>query len=78
MSAHVDPADFASTDLDFAVECWAARVIARSILWLDGEMDLHTAVDGAWAAAERDGLVEAFGPDEIQAAMALAFGGDRC
>jgi hypothetical protein len=64
-------------DLDFAVECWAARVIARSTLWLAGEMDFHTAVDGSWAAAERDGLVDAFGPDEIQAALALAFGGSH-
>jgi hypothetical protein len=70
----IDPGD----DLDFAVECWAARVIARSILWLDGAMDLHTAVDGAWQAAECAGLVDEFGPDEIQAAMALAFGGTRC
>jgi hypothetical protein len=67
------PAD----DLDFKVECWAQRVIARSVLFLDGELDLHTAVDGAWAAAERDGLIDVFGADEIQAAMGLAFWGSR-
>lgn len=77
MNAHVQPTDGRPIDLDFTIECWAAGMIARSILWLEGEMDLHTAVDGAWGAAERSGLVHAFGPDEIQAAMALAFGGRR-
>jgi len=78
MTAHVVPPGYSdeyADGLDFTVHCWAERLIARSIMWIDGEMDLHTAADGAWAAAERAGLVDAFGPDEIQAAMALAFGG---
>ena len=76
MNAHVPmTGESPAIDLDFAVECWAARTIARSVLWLEGAMDLHAAVDGAWAAAERAGLVDDFGADEIQSAMALAFGG---
>ena len=65
-------------DLDYALQCWAQRLIARTILFADGELDLHTAVDGAWEAADRAGLVAAFGADEVQAAMALAFGSVRC
>lgn len=74
MSALARPIDTEDA-VDFAVACWAQRVIARSILWLDGEMPFHDAVDGAWEAAERVGLVDEFGADEIQAAMALVFGG---
>lgn len=69
-----DPAD----EMDWLVECWAARMIARSVLWIEGELDLQPAVDRSWQEAERDGLIAEFGADEIQAAMALAFGSVRC
>lgn len=64
-------------DIDRAVEIWAARTIARSILYGAGELDLHAAVDASWNAAEEVGLVATFGPDEIQAAMGLAFAAVR-
>lgn len=65
-------------DLDWQIECWAQRLIARSILYSDGVLDLHTAADGAWFAAEAVGLVDIFGPDEIQACLSLVFGAARC
>jgi hypothetical protein len=68
------PAIAIEDDVDFAVECWAQRLLARSVLCLDGVLDRQTAIDGIWQAAIDAGLVDEFGADEIQAAMALAFG----
>ncbi|MGH7194731.1 MAG: hypothetical protein ACREJM_14525, partial [Candidatus Saccharimonadales bacterium] len=66
-----------SDELNFALECWGERVIARALLCAEGLLHRQLAVDTAWQAAEEAGLVDAFGPDEIQAAMALAFGSAR-
>jgi len=55
------------------VKIFAARAEARSILWAEGEIDLHTAVDELWAAAERDGLVKQLGADTVQRILADAF-----
>jgi hypothetical protein len=65
-------------DCDLALECWAARMIARATVVFSGELDLHDAVDRSWQAAVDAGLVDEFGADEIQAAMALAFESARC
>jgi len=73
MTAALRIAEPSSDALYFAVECWAQRTIARAVLHFEGVLDLHTAVDGCWQAAETAGLVAVFGPDEIQAAIALAF-----
>jgi hypothetical protein len=50
-----------------------ARSEARAILWAVGELDLHEAVDVLQATAERDGLVDQLGQDEVQAIIAEAF-----
>jgi hypothetical protein len=46
---------------------------ARALLWKVGEFDLSEAVDKLQADAERDGLVDAVGQDEVQRIMAVAF-----
>jgi hypothetical protein len=78
MNAHVVPPGYSdeyADGMDFAVHCWAERVIARSILWLDGVIDLQTALAGSWDAAVKAGLVDEFGADEIKDALRLVFGG---
>jgi uncharacterized protein YfaS (alpha-2-macroglobulin family) len=56
----------------FEAHCWT-----RARLFAEGELDLHTAVDGLQAAAMRDGLVAAVGQDHVQRLMADAFGAVR-
>jgi hypothetical protein len=73
MSAALDLQD--AHGLNFDLEGWAARMIARATLVLCRELDLHDAIDRSWQAAVDAGLVDEFGADEIQAALALAFGG---
>jgi len=52
---YVDP-------LDVFIE----RAEARAYLWSISELTLHEAVDVLQADAERDGLIERMGQDEIQ------------
>jgi hypothetical protein len=56
-------------------ERWAARVVEQAIHVAHGDVGLLDAVDALQFEAEQVGLVDACGQDEIQAAMALAFGG---
>jgi hypothetical protein len=56
-----------------ALEAFVARAEARALLWQAGEFDLHEAVDVLQAAAERDGLVDQLGQDEVQRIIAEAF-----
>jgi hypothetical protein len=78
VNALVPSAEIANVEIDFVVDCWAARAVARAYLWANGEIGLHDAVDRLQADAERDGLIAIFGQGEIQAALALAFGTVRC
>jgi hypothetical protein len=55
------------------IEVFRARAGARALLWKVGEFDLHEAVDKLQADAERDGLIDKIGQDEVQAIMATAF-----
>jgi hypothetical protein len=50
-----------------------ARVEARAILWREGELTLHDAVDQLLADAERDGLVGKLGADRVQQILADGF-----
>jgi hypothetical protein len=50
-----------------------ARAEARALLWHCGALDLHEAVDVLQHDAERTGLVDAIGQDEVQAIIATAF-----
>jgi hypothetical protein len=52
----------------FELRCWA-----RAKLWQAGEFDLHEAVDALQRDAERDGLVDAIGQNEVQAILRDAF-----
>jgi hypothetical protein len=52
----------------FKLRCWA-----RSYLWAVNEFDLHEAVDVLQRDADRDGLVDKLGQDEVQRIMAAAF-----
>jgi hypothetical protein len=56
------------------IEIFRERCEARAVLVANGMMTLQDAVDGLWAAAERDGLVKAFGADEVQSVLAESFG----
>jgi hypothetical protein len=60
-----------------ALAVFELRAWARGRLWAEGELDLHDAVDGLQADAERDGLIELIGQDAVQAIMATAFGAFR-
>jgi hypothetical protein len=55
------------------IEAFTLRAECRALLWADGELSLHEAVDVLQANAERDGLVELIGQDAVQAIMAAAF-----
>jgi hypothetical protein len=55
------------------VAAFRERAEARALLWSLGEYTLHEAVDGLQADAERDGLPELIGSDEVQQIIAQAF-----
>jgi hypothetical protein len=52
----------------FTLRCWA-----RGYLWKCGALGLHDAVDLLWHAAERDGLVDTLGQDNVQRIIATEF-----
>ena len=56
-----------------AVTVFVARAEARAMLYAAGEFDLHEAVDKLQADAERDGLVDRLGQDEVQRIISEAF-----
>jgi hypothetical protein len=55
-------------------QCFRLRCWARAYLFSVGEITLHEAVDVLQVDAEVGGLVDAVGPDAVQAMMAAAFG----
>ncbi len=57
-----------------ALAVFVARAQARATLWRQaGEFDLHQAVDVLQRDAERDGLIDQVGQDEVQRIIAEAF-----
>jgi hypothetical protein len=56
----------------FELRCWA-----RAQLFAAGELELSEAVDRLQCDAERDGLVDAIGQDEVQRILSEAFGSVR-
>jgi hypothetical protein len=48
-----------------------ARAEARAILWREGKIDLHTAVDELWASASD--LIAELGADKVQQLLTNAF-----
>ena len=67
-AAHASAARKVDPRAAFSLRCWA-----RAFLWAADEFGLHEAVDGLQASAVRDGLVDRFGQDHVQAIMAAAF-----
>jgi hypothetical protein len=55
------------------IEAFKARCDARAYLFAVGDLDLHTAVDVLQVDAERGGLVDHLGQDEVQAVIAAVF-----
>jgi hypothetical protein len=55
------------------IEAFRVRCEARSMLVDVGMLELHAAVDELQADAERTGLMDELGQDEVQAIMATAF-----
>ena len=54
------------------LEVFRARCDARAHLFVSGVIDLHEAVDELQASAERSGLVDLIGQDQVQAIMGAA------
>jgi hypothetical protein len=55
------------------LDAFRLRCEARSLLWHAGEIDLHEAVDVLQLDAERAGLLEQLGQDQIQQIISDAF-----
>jgi hypothetical protein len=55
------------------VDAFRLRCEARALLWHVGEIDLAEAVDALQEAAERAGLLDQIGQDQIQQIMSDAF-----
>jgi hypothetical protein len=55
------------------LDVFIERVESRTYLWSIGELTLHEAVDVLQADAERDGLIEQIGQDQIQKILGECF-----
>ena len=56
-----------------AADTFGARCEARALLFAAGEIELQEAVDGLWADAEANGLVDALGVDAVQRILSDEF-----
>jgi hypothetical protein len=54
-----------------------ARAEAKAMLWANGEVSLHDAIDSLWAAAVDAGLVAEFGANQVQELLADIFAQHR-
>ena len=59
------------------LEAFIERAEGRAYLWSIGELTLHEAVDVLQADAERDGLIEQIGQDQIQKILGECFASYR-
>jgi hypothetical protein len=57
----------------YLLDAFIERAEARAYLWSIGELTLHEAVDVLQADAERDGLIEQIGQDQIQKILGECF-----
>ena len=60
------------------LDAFIERAEGRAYLWSIGELSLHAAVDVLQADAERDGLIEQIGQDQIQKIFSECFAPHRC
>jgi hypothetical protein len=62
------------------LEVFRLRAWARAYLCWVGELDFYDAIDALQVAAETQGLIQRYGQDRIQAAIAAGFreGMPRC
>jgi hypothetical protein len=56
-----------------AIDVFRERAEVAAILFVKGELGLHEAIDQLQADAERSGLVDEIGQDQVQAVMSTAF-----
>ena len=63
---HIDP-----------VDAFIERAESRAYLWSIDELTLHEAVDVLQADAERDGLIEQIGQDQMQKILDECFASYR-
>jgi hypothetical protein len=59
------------------LDVFIERTKSRAYLWSIGELTLHEAVDVLQADAERDGLIEQIGQDQIQKILGECFASYR-
>jgi hypothetical protein len=59
------------------IAVFTARCEARALLYAACEIDLIEAVDVLQETAERDGLVDLIGQDQVQQILAMAFAPHR-
>jgi hypothetical protein len=69
----MSPAAAAKPRLVDPVAAFRLRCEARAYLVSIGDIDLHEAVDVLQLAAERDGLVDLIGQDQVQQLISDAF-----
>jgi hypothetical protein len=55
------------------IEVFRERAEAKAVLIANGYQDLQSAVDELWASAERTGLVDELGADEVQRVLSESF-----
>jgi len=59
------------------LDAFIERAESRAYLWSIGELSLREAVDVLQADAERDGLIEQIGQDQIQKILSECFASYR-
>jgi hypothetical protein len=59
------------------LDVFIERAEGRAYLWSIGELTLHEAVDVLQADAERDGLIEQIGQDQMQKILDECFASYR-
>ena len=59
------------------LDAFIERAEGRAYLWSIGELTLHEAVDVLQADAERDGLIEQIGQDQMQKILDECFASYR-
>jgi hypothetical protein len=69
-SRKIDPSQSAKAS---PIEVLRERAEAKCLLIANGYQDLQSAVDELWDAAERAGLVDELGADEVQRVLSECF-----
>jgi hypothetical protein len=73
VNGHKLPAPLSEIEIARIETVYTARCEARAMLFINGHLSLHEAVDELQAYAERSGLIDHIGQDEAQAILSYAF-----